>query len=180
MKKLLGLCLAAVLVCSFAACGNKEANVENQAAEAKKLSGINSEVTKKDSYKGTEYQFSGYMTTVVPEGTIAEDISINSDSTLFQFSDGTTTLFDVSFSDRFLSEAEVKAAVEDFASLSNASEVSPIKIDKIKFYGASVPDYGFTRYIGTVNGHDVTVTVYTDKDNPVLKKFIKTTEFVTE
>lgn len=178
MKKIISLCLVLALSLSFAACGKKNNESENLPAE-ESLSGINAEVTKTESTKGAEYSFKGYFTTTVPETVLASDISINRDSTLFNFYDG-ITLFDVSFAERYTSLNEIMQVVEEMASIGDAKKVNTIKIGDVSFYGVSIPEYGMTRYLGLVNGYDVTFSVYTDLDHDAVKAFIKNTKFTIE
>ena len=179
MKKIISLFLVSVLALSFAACGKNSDQDKENSTEKNEMSGINSEVSKTETAKGSEFTFDGYMTTIVPEGISAEDISINSDSTLFNFSD-TFTIFDVSFAERYETEEEVIAAVNEIAFTGSATPADAITINDISFYGANLPDYGMIRYIGFVNGYDVTVSLYTDLDNEAFQSFVKNTVFTVQ
>ncbi len=178
MKKILALCLVLLMSFSFVACTNGDNTSENT-EEKNNMSGINSEVTKNETSDGAEYTFEGYFTTKVPTGTKAEDISINTDSTLFSFQNGITVL-DVSFAENLTSEESAEAKAQDLATIGNASLVDPIVINGYNFYGVNTPDYGMVRYIGFVNTHDVTVSVYTELENEVVQAFIQNTVFVVD
>lgn len=177
MKKIMFLVMAALLCVSFSACGGSAKNRTQQGSSEQELSGINAEVSKTDRARGTEYTFAGYFTTVVPKSVTAEDISIHQDSTLFSFSEDDITLLDVSFAEQLQSEEEAVAKAKELAAIDGASAVEPIKIDGVSFYGAFLPGYGMTRYIGFVGEQDVTLSVYTDMENDVVKQFMKNTVF---
>lgn len=179
MKKIISLLLISILTFSFVACGKNSGKDNENNPEKNEMSGINSEVFKTETAGGTEFTFDGYMTTIVPEGIAAEDISINSDSTLFNFSDS-ITLFDVSFAERYKTEEEVISAVNEIASVGSASPADAIIINDISFYGVNQPDYGMVRYIGFVNGYDVTVSLYTDLENNAFRSFVKNTVFTVQ
>ena len=178
MKKIFTLCIIFLMAVSFAAC-NKGTENQEATEEKNNMSGINSEVTKNETSDGAEYTFEGYFSTKVPAGTTAEDISINTDSTLFTFQNGITVL-DVSFAENLTSEESVEAKVQDLATIGNASLIDPIVINGYNFYGVNTPDYGMIRYIGFVNNQDVTVSVYTELENEVVQAFIQNTVFVVD
>ncbi len=179
MKKLFVLCLVFLMTISCAACNNKSNNPENMEEEKNNMSGINSEVSKNETADGAEYTFEGYFSTKVPVGTEAEDISINTDSTLFCFKKELTVL-DVSFAENLTSEESVEAKVQDLSTIGNASLMDPIVINGYKFYGVNTPDYGMIRYIGFVNNQDVTISIYTEMKDEVVQAFIQNTVFVVD
>ena len=179
MKKIISLFLILALSAAFTACSNKAEESTPSPSAENNMSGINSEVSKTETDSGAEYTFDGYFTTVVPGNVKAEDISINSDSTLFSFTDDITCL-DVSFSDKITSEEEAAAEAEEIASVGSRELVDPVVINGFNFYGVTMPDYGKTCYIGFVNGNEVTISIYKDLTDPVVDAFIKNTVFVVQ
>lgn len=181
MKKLVSLLLIMALSAGFTGCGkNAQTDPDSGASREDNMSGINADVSMAETEGGTEYRFEGYFTTVIPEGIFAEDKSINSDAALFAFYDNDRTYLDVTFYEKETSDAEVAAEAKDAASKGNASEAEAIQINNITFYGLNMPDYGMTRYMGCVNGYNVTISVYVDGNDNVVQSFIANTVFTVQ
>lgn len=174
MKKLLSLCLMLLLCVSMVSCGK---NLED-APKDESLSGTNAAVSKIETAKNVEYLFEGFLTTKLPAGTIGSDASINTDSTLFSFSKENVVFFDVSINSEGTSREAVLAKVNESLTFSSASSAGTITIDNVKFYGVNRPDFGYTEFSAHKSGYDITVKVYADMKDDVIKSFIKHTEFL--
>ena len=174
MKKLLSLCFILMLSVSLVACGQKleEAPVDEA------LSGSNASVSKVETSSSVKYLFDGYLTTKLPKGTVGSDASINADSTLFSFAKGDVVILDVSINIEGTSNEEVLAKVKESLKFSSASDAGSITIDDVKFSGVNRPDFGYTEFSAHKAGCDITVKIYADMKDDVVKDFIKNTEFL--
>lgn len=181
MKKIMCITCILLICFSFAACNRENsANNATELPQEENMSGINAQVSATPERDGTKYTFEGYFTTSLPQGVRAEDKSINNDAGLFAIYDDSMTYLDVTYYETGTSDQEVAQKVKQIASTGTASEKDPITVGGIIFYGVSMPDYGKTQYMGYVNGHDVTISVYVDINNNVVQSFINHTEFTAE
>ena len=180
MKKIICIAIALALSLSFAACKKESGGTPSQGAQEENLSGLNSQVSTSPEGNNIKYNFEEYFSTVLPQGIKAEDRSINSDAGFFTVYDDSQTYLDVTYYETGTSEQEVARKAKDIAAKGTASEVSPITVNGIAFYGVSMPDYGKTQYMGHVKGYDVTLSVYVDINDSVVQSFIQNTVFTKE